>query len=154
MTKRILLVDDETAILFAYKKVLQRPEVVLDAVESKYETLKLLENNNYDAAILDLRLGGESCEEGFELIKVIKERYSHTTIMMITAFGNPEIKDKAYRLGADYYFEKPVSTRVIREALRKSGIYIPNEKMSNLDYKIIPEKIIICLIFYNIIYFY
>ncbi|HUU26797.1 MAG TPA: response regulator [archaeon] len=135
MAKRILLVDDESAILFAYKKVLQKDQVIVDAVESKEETLKLLEKQDYNVAILDLRLGGESCEEGFELISVIREKYPQTTIIMITAYGNPEIKDRAYKLGADYYFEKPVSTRVIQGALKKSGISIPDDKISNVEWK-------------------
>ena len=125
MKKRILLVDDESSILFAYKKVLQSPGVVVDAVESKEEAVELLNGNDYQAAILDLRLHGSTGEEGFELISFIKQNYNHQKIIMITAYGNPEIKEKAFKLGADYYFEKPISTRIIRDALEKAGITLP-----------------------------
>ncbi len=125
MKKRILLVDDESSILFAYKKVLQSPDVVVDAVESKEEAVELLNGNDYQAAILDLRLHGSTGEEGFELISFIKQKYNHQKIIMITAYGNPEIKEKAFKLGADYYFEKPVSTRIIRDTLEQAGIALP-----------------------------
>lgn len=125
MTKRILLVDDESSILFAYKKVLQRPDVIIDAVESKEEAIDLLSEKDYQAAILDLRLHGSTGEEGFELIELIRKNHNCLKIIMITAYGNPEIKDKAYKLGADFYFEKPVSTKIIRNALENAGIVIP-----------------------------
>ena len=122
MTKRILLVDDETAVLFAYKKVLQREQFKVDAIDSKDGSYVLLDRNQYDVAILDLRLGGESNEEGFELLQHIKGAHPETVIIMITAHGNQDVRDRAYQMGADHYFEKPVSTNRIREALVTSGV--------------------------------
>ena len=123
MAKRILLVDDESSILFAYKKVLQGPNVIIDAVESKAEAVGLLNGKTYQAAILDLRLHDSTGDEGLELVSLIREKYDHhLIIMVITAYGNPGIKEKAYRLGADFYLEKPVSTKIIRDALESAGI--------------------------------
>ncbi len=130
MAKRILLVDDETAVLFAYKKVLQREQFEVDAIDSMAGTYKLLDHNSYDVAILDLRLGGESSEEGFELLQYIKGHNPETFIIMITAHGNQEVRDRAFQLGADYYFEKPVSTNKIRETLAVSGI-MPSVRGTN-----------------------
>lgn len=132
---RILLVDDEAAILFAYKKVLQRPLLIVDTAKSVEQTMALLESNLYDAAILDLRLGGDSCEEGFELLQAIKRRSPATRVIMITAYGNSEIKEKAHRLGAEFYFEKPVSTRVIQETLRQTGIQFVDDQLSRVIWK-------------------
>ena len=132
MARRILLVDDESAVLFAYKKVLQHHNFIVDAIETKEETLRLLEINSYAVAILDLRLGGEASEDGLELIRYIKARQPAAVIMMITAFGNQEIRERAYRLGADHYFEKPVSTHTIREALHESGVIFPDEEMKSV----------------------
>ena len=136
MVRRILLVDDESAVLFAYKKVLQRHELVVDASSTKEETLELLKKYRYDVAILDLRLGGENSEEGFELISHIKSKSPDTSIIMITAFGNQEIREQAFSLGADSYFEKPVSTNIIREALRNAGIQILENDSTNGRLKI------------------
>ncbi len=133
--KKILLVDDETAVLFAYRKVLERPGVNVDAAESKKETIRLLDRCSYDVAILDLRLSGGDCEEGFELLSVIKAKSPSTKIMLITAYGNPDIQEKATSLGADFYFEKPVSTRFIQEALRLAGVPIQDDEISKVVWK-------------------
>lgn len=122
MAKRILLVDDESAVLFAYRKVLQREQFKVDAVDSKDGSYDLLGSHTYDVAILDLRLGGESSEDGFELLEHIKDTHPGTVIIMITAHGNQDVRERAFQLGADHYFEKPVSTNKIREALVSSGI--------------------------------
>ncbi|MEA1997227.1 MAG: response regulator [Gemmatimonadota bacterium] len=135
MGQRILLVDDESAILFAYTRVLERQNLEVDAVGSVRETLGLLEKNEYKVAILDLRLGGDSCEDGFELLELIRKRQPGTKIIIITAYGSQEIQEKAFDLGANYYFEKPVSTRVIQDALKASGVPIPENNNSNMEWK-------------------
>src|SRR3989304_6282870 len=115
---RMLVVDDESAVLFAYKKVFQKPDMIVDAVESKAKGFRLLRKHIYDVAILDLQLAGDAREQGFELIKAIRSNWPKTRIMLITAHGNREVQAKARSLGAEFCFEKPISTRIIQEALR------------------------------------
>lgn len=134
--KRILLVDDETSVLFAYKKVLQMPGVVVDAAETKIETLRFLRNQSYDVAILDLRLSGGACEDGFELIESIKASSPETRVMLVTAYGSQDIREKATRLGAEFYFEKPVSTKFILDALRLSGVPVRDDEIPKSVWKI------------------
>jgi len=81
-------------------------------------SLKLL----YDAVIADLRLSGIAGEEGLDIIRYVKERNPDTQVILMTGYGNQDIMKKAYTLGAAYYFEKPVSTNIIRDALRSFGI--------------------------------
>lgn len=126
MSGRILLVDDEPAVLFAYKKVLQRHQLIVDAVDTKEKTLRLLDQNDYEVAFLDLCLSGEGNEDGFELLSHIKAKQPNTVAIIITACGNQEIRERAYRLGADHYFEKPVSINTIRDALESAGTLIPS----------------------------
>ena len=133
--KRILLVDDETAVLFAYKKVLQRHGVVVDAADSKPESLRLLDKYSYDVAILDLCLSSNSREEGFELIETIRGNSPRTRIILITAYGNQEVQEKAAQLGADFYFEKPISTKFVREALSLAGVPVHEDELSKEVWK-------------------
>ena len=128
--KRILLVDDEITVLFAYKKVLQRIGLAVDTADTEKDALSLLDRHTYDIAILDLRLGGGNCQEGLDLISTVKAKSSKTKVMLITAYGDQEIQEKACRLGADFYFEKPISTRLIQESLRLAGIQIDNGEAS------------------------
>jgi two-component system response regulator PilR (NtrC family) len=122
MQKNVLVVDDETTILLAFKKLLKTPGVDVDTAESMEDVKVLLIDKYYDAVIADLRLSGISGEEGLEVIRYVKERNPETKVILITAFGNQEVMSRAYNLGAAFYFEKPVSTNVIKDALRNMGI--------------------------------
>jgi len=122
MQKNVLVVDDETTILLAFKKLLKTPGVDVDTAESMEDVKVLLIDKYYDAVIADLRLSGVSGEEGLEVIRYVKERNPDTKVILITAFGNQDVMSRAYNLGAAFYFEKPVSTNVIKDALRNMGI--------------------------------
>ena len=122
MQKNVLVVDDETTILLAFKKLLKTPGVDVDTAESMEDVKVLLIDKYYDAVIADLRLSGVSGEEGLEVIRYVKERNPETKVILITAFGNQDVMSRAYNLGAAFYFEKPVSTNVIKDALRNMGI--------------------------------
>ncbi len=122
MLKYLLLVDDEPAILMAFKKLLQNHEMWVDTAENIEYAKELLDRRAYDAVIADLRLSGFAGEEGLEVIRYVKERHSETHIILITAYGNQDIMKKAYNMGAAFYFEKPVSTNIIKNALQSLGV--------------------------------
>lgn len=122
MPKHLLIVDDETTILIAFKKLLQSPGVEVDTAETFEEVEAFLNKHPYDAVIADLRLSGIAGEEGLDIIRYVKERHPDTQVILMTAYGNQDIMKKAYALGAAYYFEKPVSTNIIRDALRSFGV--------------------------------
>jgi CheY-like chemotaxis protein len=115
--KRILMVDDEAAFLCAVKKVLQCSEISVDTAETKEDALDLLTQNRYTAVIADLRLTGSSGEEGLEIARYAHENCPRTTMMLITAYGSSDVREKAGEFGVEYYFEKPVSIDLLREAL-------------------------------------
>jgi len=117
MNKRVLLVDDEIAVLFAYRKCLRRIGCKVDAVETKNEAEILLDKHKYDVAILDLRLSSSNGEEGIALISYAKKCQNDIRLVMITAYGSEEIKDQAYKHGADFYLEKPVSIEIIEKII-------------------------------------
>ena len=122
MPKHVLIVDDETTILIAFKKLLKSPGVEVDTAETFEEVEAFLNKQPYDAVIADLRLSGIAGEEGLDIIRYVKERNPDTQVILMTGYGNQDIMKKAYTLGAAYYFEKPVSTNIIRDALRSFGI--------------------------------
>ena len=114
---RILIVDDESAFLSAVKKVLEGPDMKVDTVETKAEAEELVKLNRYSAVIADLRLTGSCGEEGLEIARFVKERSPDTEMMLITAYGSGDVRKKAGEAGVGFYFEKPVSIDLLREAL-------------------------------------
>ncbi len=122
MQKRILIVDDEKAILMAFKKLLRSENVEVDTAETMDEAENLLKNNIYNVAIVDLRLTGVMGEEGLIIIKYIKEFYSQTEVILVTGYGSSLVMEKAQAMGAAFYFEKPVSSQILKDALKSLGV--------------------------------
>jgi len=122
MLKHVLLIDDEKTILIAFKKLLECPGVEVDTAETMEDAETLLDKRSYAAVIADLRLSGISGEEGLDVIRYVKYRYPESHVILITAYGSPDVMKKAYSLGASHYFEKPVSTHVLKDALKSLGI--------------------------------
>jgi len=122
MGKHLLLVDDESTILMAFKKLLQNPEISVDTAETIESAKELVDRRPYDAVIADLRLSGFAGEEGLEIIKYVKGHRPETQIILVTAYGNQDVMKRAYNLGAAFYFEKPVSTNILKNALKSLGV--------------------------------
>ncbi len=121
--KGILLVDDEPAILLAFKKVLQTPSVEVDTAQTVDEAKQLIDLNDYSVVIADLRLTGATVMDGFEVISHTRATRPGASIIVITAYGDNQTKEKIFELGADYYYEKPISPKKIKEVLESLGTY-------------------------------
>jgi two-component system response regulator HydG len=92
ISKKILVVDD----LPDWRKTLNgllsdRGYIVQDAY-SIDSALKLLESNNFDLTVIDLRLNerNEKDEGGLELAAKIKRSWPKTKIILITGYGTSE----------------------------------------------------------------
>jgi DNA-binding response OmpR family regulator len=121
--RHLLIVDDEPAILFAFSQFLKAPGIHIDTAETAEAAIDLIERKSIDAAIVDLRLTGAATLEGLDVIRRLKERQPSCVVLVVTAFGGDEIKTNVRRMGADHYFEKPVSPDKLRETLKMKGIY-------------------------------
>jgi len=98
MGKRVLIVDDEKDVLDTLTELLDVCK--LDRASSYEEAKRLLEENEYDVAILDI-MG----VRGFDLLKIAKTRGIPT--LMLTAHGlSQENLKRSAEEGADYYAPK------------------------------------------------
>jgi len=121
MENRLLIVDDEEAILYAYKRLFGAPKrgIIVDTAKSMQEAVDLLKTNKYKVVLTDLRLGIEDDLGGFRLIKLIKSFDSNIKIILVTAYGNFQVEKESYEMGADYYLEKPVPTDALRKIFKE-----------------------------------
>lgn len=120
--KRLLLVDDEIPVLLAFKKIFEGFHTVIDTAETFEQAISMINVREYDVVIADLRLTGVMGKEGLEILQYIKENHPKTRFIMVTGYGNPDIIKKAYEIGADFYFDKPVSIQSLQKALKSLGI--------------------------------
>jgi two-component system response regulator HydG len=120
---KILLVDDEDTILFAFQKVLLEPGIVIDTAQTLEDAASLLRERAYRAVIADLRLSSTATTEGFDVIQLARGTQADCRIIVVTAYGEESIREQVFELGADYYLEKPVSPHRVKEVLRAMGVY-------------------------------
>jgi DNA-binding NtrC family response regulator len=104
---RILLVDDEESILFAMREYFATFGYQLDCACELEEAEALVVKHRYDLVVADLRLTGIYGAEGLELVGLIRERSPRTHVILLTAYGSPEIEMEARRLGVASFLHKP-----------------------------------------------
>ena len=104
-TKTILIVDDDKSILRTFTRILQKNGYEIDAVETGKEAIEKADTQEYDLALVDIRLPDM---DGTELLAKIKKPLQKTIKIMITGFPSLETGIKALDEGADAYLVKPV----------------------------------------------
>ena len=115
----VLIVDDEAIVRESLKDWLKDAYQVATA-ETGEEALELIEKQDFDILIVDVRLPGKS---GIQVLKEVKEIKPHIKSIVITAYPSADLAAEVTKLGAVDYLIKPVAhddlERLIRETLLK-----------------------------------
>lgn len=119
MKSRILIVDDEESIRFAFKTHLSNQGHEVITAEDYSSGIRALSENELDLVITDVILGGQT---GTDILREIKNRGMQCPVIMITGEPNIETAVDAVRFGAFDYLPKPIRKknllRVTSHALR------------------------------------
>jgi len=107
--ERILIVDDEELIVVAMRKYFEGLGYSVDAAYELEEAQALLANRRYDLVIADLRLTGIGGVEGLQIVSDVHQRCPDTRVILLSAYGTPEIERESYNRGADAFLHKPKS---------------------------------------------
>lgn len=102
----ILLVEDNLSIVKGLTYTLNKNNYKVISTTSVHETLKVLESNSFDLIIIDISLPDGN---GFDLYKIIKEKYN-TPSIFLTAKDLEEDIVYGFNLGIDDYITKPFLT--------------------------------------------
>ncbi len=112
---RILVIDDEPNIRFFLEKVLTRDGHEVTTVASGEEALKQIDEQEFDLALVDLKLKDIS---GIEVLSHLRERQPDTAAIVLTGYASLESAVAALREGAHDYLFKPAKTVELRESVR------------------------------------
>jgi len=117
--KRILVVDDEVKLAFLLKQSLLNlgPEYEIETANSALEALKIMEDNPCDLVITDFRMRGMG---GLDLMRALKAESPETLVILMTAYGSPEIVAEAKRLDVYRYITKPFPIEEFQEIVREA----------------------------------
>jgi len=117
--RRILLVDDEPAVLALLGRILSAEDAEILAVQRGAEALEIARRTHVDLVILDVRLPDVS---GLEVLRRVRRLDEAVPVIMVTSYGSAQTVKAAMRLGAFDYLTKPFDNqevkRIAREALR------------------------------------
>jgi len=115
MKRRILLVDDEVAVLLTLKAVLEISGFDVDTAASGREGKHKLRSREYHMVITDMRM--ENDEAGREVIAAARTAPYHPAVALLTAF--PLADEDWQDLGADKMLVKPMHTKVLLQQIEK-----------------------------------
>jgi DNA-binding NtrC family response regulator len=108
---RVLIVDDDKHLRYAFRRILDPERYEIDEAESGEEALKLLSEGAYSAVFLDLRMPGMS---GLECLARIQEIDNKIPVVIMTAFGTTELAIEAVKGGAYDFILKPFEVEEIK----------------------------------------
>lgn len=103
MRMHVLIVDDDPSIRELLRFVLRKDGYVVLEAENGQAASNLLENEQVHLAVVDIMMPGK---DGFELCQEIRQHYD-IPVIMLTARGEMEDKEKGFDAGTDDYLVKP-----------------------------------------------
>ena len=115
MKRKILLVDDEVAVLLTLKAVLEISGFDVDTAASAREGKSKLRAHEYHMVITDMRM--ESDDAGAEVIAAAQSASYRPAIALLTAF--PIAEEDWQTLGADKMLVKPMHTQILLQQIEK-----------------------------------
>jgi two-component system, OmpR family, response regulator len=112
---RLLVVDDDSAILKLIARVLRDESYAIDVASTGEEARMLALVNEYDGIILDLQLGDR---HGFEILQELRRNGRRTPVLLYSGQSDTDSIVRGLDAGADDYLVKPVSNEELRARVR------------------------------------
>lgn len=120
MSKRVLVVEDESSVAEAVAYALHREGFETMTAGTSQAALRTFEEYSPDVVLLDLMLPGLS---GWQLLPLLRKKRS-VPIIMVTARAEESDRVAGLEMGADDYITKPFSMREliarVRAVLRRA----------------------------------
>lgn len=114
MAKRLLIVDDEETLTFSLYQsfILSNKDYEVVTANSGEEAVEKMSINPFDLIITDICMPGIS---GFDVLKKVKKEYPNTEVVVMTAYGSSDNREKALNEGAHFYIEKPFEIKEFKK---------------------------------------
>ncbi len=114
---KILIADDDKNLRMVLTNELSQQGFEVDVVENGDKAMDLLENEDYDALLLDLAM---PCLGGMDVLKNIKTSGISTEVIILTGNTTANAAVEAMKLGAYDYLTKPFKMLELKAILEKA----------------------------------
>jgi DNA-binding response OmpR family regulator len=113
----ILIVEDEPATSWALAEGLSDDGFTIDTFPSAEDAWRWLKRGSSDLVIADLNLPGMS---GLELARKLRRGRHAQPVIIVTAYGSPDLHRDLRRAGVADCFSKPFPIDVLRRSVRRA----------------------------------
>lgn len=113
---RVLIVDDEEELVAALVERLELRGVPVTGVTSGQRALAVVEEQDFDLVLIDLKMPGL---DGLEVIRAMKHLRPDLRFVLLTGHGAKENEDAARRVGAMECLLKPVKLERLLKIIRE-----------------------------------
>lgn len=127
--KKILVVDDEIQILKALSRMFLETDYEILTAENGQEALKLIETNQIDMIISDMRM---PILDGYQLLSIVKEKYPGIIRIILSGYADekPMFKALLHNIATLYVF-KPWNNNQLLESIQK--LFEDNSQLNSGD---------------------
>lgn len=114
---RLLLVDDERQFLETICKRLELRNFEVTPVSSGEEAIKAARKNEFEIALVDLKMPGMG---GEQVLEALKKEHKFLEVIILTGHGSIESAIRSTKLGAYYYLQKPCEFEMLLQVLKEA----------------------------------
>lgn len=115
--KKILIIDDNPFSTFLLMETLEKRKYKIIDIDENRNIASVIENEKPDLIILDIVMPKKS---GFEILKEIKD----IPVVVVSSLNNDKTREKAIKLGAKHFIEKPFNPKVLNQIIKEEMDYI------------------------------
>lgn len=124
--KRILVIEDDEEMRALLKDFFLEEGLETDSVSNGSEAFRKLVKESFVLVITDIRMPGLT---GLDILPGIRKLQPEVPIIVITAFGSEEIRQRVLERGATAYLEKPIQFKTLRSLVCEM-VYPPSTPLS------------------------
>jgi len=114
---RLLLVDDERQFLETICKRLELRNFEVTPVSSGEEAIEAARKNEFEIALVDLKMPGMGGEQALE---TLKKEHKFLEVIILTGHGSIDSAVRTTKLGAYYYLQKPCELEMLLQVLKEA----------------------------------
>ena len=114
---RIMIVDDDDQVRTSWRRVMEEEGYIVREARNGREALDRIENDSPDIMLLDLDM---PVMNGPKTLNIVRQRYPDLPVIVITAFGNSSLMEKAMTYAPFTVLNKPCRPTAILKAVAQT----------------------------------
>ncbi|MBI4913170.1 MAG: response regulator [Acidobacteria bacterium] len=127
----VLVVDDETAFLrFVADGFAAFEDTEIVTAANGVEALRVLDSRPVDLVVTDLKMPGM---DGFELLAAMSQKHRSIPVIVMSAFGTPEIELTLKGQGVSRFLDKPLDIQKLRGAISEALASLATGRISGIS---------------------